>query len=116
MDIVIKVSQEKIRIRNMILKNYVLSKFYVERANNKNSKYYFLRKWRNFSLKQGIILKGKTRSFQQTNTVKILLFFKLIEKTIKQKILKWYKTKILRLKAIDESKKIDYYVNINQVS
>jgi hypothetical protein len=74
------------------------------------------RKWKNFTLKFGMVFKGKTNFLQQNNTIKTFLFFKNIEKTVKQKILRTLKRKILRYKPKEQPKKIDYYVNQNQVS
>jgi hypothetical protein len=61
------------------------------------------------------VFKVKTNVLQQNNTIKTLLFFKKIDKTVKQKILKTLKRKILRYKPKEQPKKIDYYVNQNQV-
>lgn len=115
MDSLKRISKELILRRSILLKNYVLSKYYFERANNKNLKFNLFRKWKNFTLKFGLVFKGKTNLLQQINTIKTLLFFKRIEKIVKQKILRILKRRILRYKPKELEKKIDFYVNQNQV-
>ena len=115
LDLLKGISKGLLLRRCTLLKNYVLSKSYFERANNKNLKFNSFRKWKNYTLKFGIEFKVKTNVLQQNNTIKTLLFFKKIEKTVKQKILKILKRKILRYKQKEQPKKIDYYVNQNQV-
>lgn len=93
-----------------------MAKYYLERTNNRTIKFNWLRKWKNFNLKYGILFKGKSSILQQSNAIKTLFFFKKVEKTIKAKILRLIRSKISRYKLTEQPKKIDFYVNLNQVS
>ena len=114
--VIIDVLQEKklenLRARNILVKTCVLSKYHFERSNNKMLKYNFFRKWKNSNVLTTI---NQLNVFKKNDPIKSILFIKTVEKLIKLKILKLFKYKALRLKKINESKKIDFYINLNQV-
>lgn len=108
--------QDKLRERALVLKDCVLAKFFFDLVNNKKIKNKFLRKWRNMSMKKQIVIKSSQIIFNKNEIVKTIVFCKTLEKVIKNKIFKWFKFKSFRHKPLQESRKIDYYVNLNQVS
>lgn len=101
-----------IRGRNILLKDCVLNKYQVERSNNKMLKYSFFRKWKNKKIKANV---ESLNVFRKNDYIKTILLFKTVEKLIKNNILKIFKKKTLKFKKIKESKKIDFYINLNQV-
>lgn len=107
------IKQKKLRERAIILKDCILATFLIDQLNKAKIKNKFIRKWNIISKKERIF--KRSIAFKKNDIINSIVFIKTLYKIIKSKIFKWFKVKSLHQKALKESKKIDFYINLNQV-
>jgi hypothetical protein len=102
--------------RNNALKFSFSTKHLIEQSYLKTAKYSVFRRWSNFQLRTIPFSDAKASiNINRSIFPKTVMLTKTLNNFLKGKIFRIVKLKLLLLKPIEDSKKIDFYININQV-